>query len=110
MVAFDFCCVAGSGFDDIGVERSLDEEMGVGDAALCLFEDTNEFFADCFSFFLGVGDPLERFEKSIGCPFVDEFNTLGSLECLDDLVAFTESHETRVDEHAHQLRSDCFVN
>ena len=71
MVALNLCSISSTGFDDIGVEGSLYEELGVGDPTLGLFEDANEFFTDCFSFFFWVGDPFERFKECVSGAFVD---------------------------------------
>ena len=44
--------------------------MGVGDPALCLFEGSDEFFSDYFSFVFGVSDSLKCFEESLGGTFM----------------------------------------
>ena len=110
VMALDLGCVLGSGFDDIRVQRSLHEETGVVETDLRILEDTDEEFADRLALFLGIGDAFESIEESIAGADMDQFDSLMTLERLDDLFALALTHQARIDEHAGELRTDGLVN
>ena len=101
---------AAAGLDDVGVERALDQEVGVGDAALGILEDADEQLADGLALRLGLGDAGQLLEEPVGGPHVDELDAEVALERLDDLVALVLAHEAGVDEHAGELVADGLVH
>ena len=109
-MTFDFGGVLRARFDDIGVQRALNEELGVVETAFGIFKNTNEQFADCFALFFRVGKTSETFKETITRTHMDQFNALMALECFNDLFAFAETHEARVDKHTCELRTDCLVH
>ena len=110
VVALDLGGAGGARLDDVGVERALDQELGVLDAAGDALEDADEQLADGLALVLGVGDALELLEVAVGGAHVDELDALVALEGLDDLLALAEAHEPGVDEHAGQLGPDGLVH
>ena len=92
--------------DDVGVERALHEERGVGQAAGVLLEDPDEQLADRLALLLGVGDAGEPLEEAVAGLDVDQLDALVAAERLDDLLALALAHQPGVDEHARELRAD----
>ena len=86
---------AAARLDHVGVERALDEEAGVLDAAGGLLEDADEQLADRLALVLGVGDAGEPLEEAVGRPHVDELDAAGAPERLDHLLALALAHAAR---------------
>ena len=109
-MALDLGCVLRARFDDVGIQRSLYEELGVVKAAFGIFKNANEQFADCFALFFWVGKASETFEETIACTHMDQFNALMTLECFNNLFAFAKTHKAGVDKHTRELRTNCFMH
>ena len=56
---------AAAGLDDVGVQRALDEELGVAELGRLLLEDADELGADRLALGLGVGDAGELVEEAL---------------------------------------------
>ena len=63
MVALDLCSGLSPGLDDVWIQRSLDEEIGVLDALCDLLEDPDEGLSDDLSLLLRVCDTRKSIEE-----------------------------------------------
>ena len=64
--------VAAAALDDVGVQRALHEELGVGQTAGVLLEDAHEQLADDLALQLRLGDPGEAVEVAVAGVDVDQ--------------------------------------
>ena len=87
----------GHGFNDVGIECALREEIGAFDLLRQTFEHVDEFGADEFTLHLGVTDALEAVEEYVARVFVDERDVVMAAEHADDLLGFIAAHEAGVD-------------
>ena len=90
-------------FNEIGIQSSLNQELGVGDATRVLFENAHEQLANNFAFSFGFGSALEAIKELRTRINMNQFDTHIAFESFDDLIAFTFTHETGVDIHAREL-------
>ena len=111
------CAVAAAGFDDVGVEGSLHEELalaaGAGffdDLTLGFLEGADELLADDLALALGLGDALERFEEVVGGVDGDQSDAGGGDEVVLDLLDLAFAQQAVVDEHAGELVADGLVD
>ena len=102
--------VAAATLDDVGVQGSLHEELGVGDATRVLFEHPHEQLADDLSLGLGFGHTTQALEELRAGVDVDQFDAQIALERLDHLVALVLAHQTGVDVDTGELRADGLVH
>ena len=116
MVRFDVGRVARTRFNDVRVERSLDQELRPFIASACskftsdFFKDANEQFANDLALALWVRDPRQGFEVAVFSSHVNEVHLEVLTEGGVDLVAFAFAHEAGVDEHTGQLIANGFVH
>ena len=118
MVALDVGrAVAAAGFDDVGVERALHEELdllaaGAGlfeDLALGLLEGADELLADDLALALRLGDACEGVEEVVGGVDGDEADAGRGDEVVLDLLDFALAQQAVVHEHAGELVADGLV-
>ena len=110
--------VAAAGFDDVGVEGALHEELDFLAAGAGLFEDltlgflegADELLADDLALALGLGDALERFEEVSGGVDGDQSDAGGGDEVVLDLLDLAFAQQAVVDEHAGELVADGLVD
>ena len=110
VVALDLRCVTRTRLDDVGIERSLHQILRTHDLGLGSFEYTNELLADRLALGFGVDNPVEVLEEAVGRADVNEFDALGSLERLDDLVGFALSHQAGVDIDTGETIADSLMH
>ena len=91
---------------DVGVERALHEELGVGQAAGVLLEDADEQLADRLALRLRFGDAGEALEEAVAGVDVDQLDAHVAAERLDDLLALALAHQAGVDVDARELMPD----
>ena len=85
VVALDDRGVGRPALDDVGVERALHEEAGVGEPAGVLLEHPDEQLADRLALLLRVGHARQPLEEAVAGVDVDELDALVAVERLDDL-------------------------
>ena len=110
--------VTAAGFDDVGVEGALHEELdflaaGAGffeDLTLGFLEGADELLADDLALALGFGDALERFEEVVGGVDGDQSDAGGGDEVVLDLLDLAFAQQAVVDEHAGELVADGLVD
>ena len=66
--------VGAAGLDEVGVERALDEELGLDQPAGVLLEDADELVADRLALGLRVGDAGEAGEEAVAGVDVDQLD------------------------------------
>ena len=110
MVALDVGrALAAAGFDDVRVERALDEEVDAavtGDLAGLFLEDADELAPDDLALLLGIRDAGQGGEEAFALIGEDEVDPGGSDEVLADLLHLALPQQAVVDEHAGELRAD----
>ena len=109
MVRLDLGRRAGARLDDIGVERSLNQECRLADLARLLFEDADELLTDYLAFVLGLRNPREFREKALLSVDVHQRHVEVAAEGAFDLLAFVFPHEAMVHEDACELVAHRFV-
>ena len=110
MVALDHCGFSKSGFDDIRVNGSLNEEVYRTDLLCFFFKYTDKFFTDNLSLCFRFGYAGEFCIETILCVYTDEIQVVWSLrpEYGFYFVAFIFTQKAMVYEYAGELLSDCF--
>ena len=102
--------LASARLDDVGVERSLDEEADVAEVARLLLEDADELLADDLALLLRIGDAGEPREEALLRLHVDERDVEVAAERLDDLLGLVLAQQAVVDEDARELVADGLVH
>ena len=97
-------------FDDIGIERSLGQEVYIPDLSDLTLENLYEGPADYLALALGIRDPFESLEKLPRSPDHTQIYLKISPEYLLDRFPFTFAQQTVVNEHAYQLVADSLVD
>src|SRR3712207_4029925 len=98
--------VAGAALDDVAVEGSLHEELGVLDLASLLLEGADEFLADDLALRLGVRDPRELVQETARGVHVDQGHVRALPERLDYLLGLVVPQKTVVYEDARKVVAD----
>ena len=98
--------VAAAGLDEVGIQRALDEELGLGQAAGVLLEDADELVADRLALLLRLDDAVQPVEEPVGGVDVDQLDTHVPAERLGHLGALAETHQPGVDVDARQAVAD----
>ena len=108
MVALDnrSCSVGATRLDEVRIQRPLDEELRFGDAPGVLFENPDEPLADGFALRFGLGQPSQRLEERRAFVSMNQLDAEVTTEGLHNLSAFVLAHQTSVDVHAGQLRTN----
>ena len=110
MVALDIGSVARTRFDHVGVQGALDEKSWSittrTEFTRHSLEFTNEQFANDLSLALRVGHARQRVKETVLGLHMNQFDAELASERLFDLFALVLSHETGIDEHARQLRTN----
>ena len=94
--------------EDVGIDRSLTEELDALDLPRLLLEDGDELGADDLPLLLGVGDPLQFAEETVRGVHVDEIGVHLVAEHVDDLLRLSLAQESVVDVHAGEVLSNRF--
>src|SRR4029079_9784163 len=102
--------VAAATFDDVGIERALNEVLGIGQSAGVLLEHADENLPYRLAFGLRVGDPGQAFEEPVAGVDVDQFDALVPTEGFDDLITFAAPHQAGVDVDTRELMPDRLVD
>lgn len=110
MVAFDDRRVAGAAFDDVGVDRALNEIVDLADFSSLFLENADEFLADDLAFGLRVGDAGEPRQKALRDVRADEVHVKLAAEDALDVVALVFAKKAVVDEDAGELFADRLVD
>ena len=110
MVAFDDRRVARAAFDDVGVDRALDEVIDLADFLGLFLENADEFLADDLALGLRVGDAGKFTQKALLDIRADEVHIELSAKDALDVVALVFAKKTVVDENAGELFADRLVN
>ena len=109
MVALDHGGIAETGFNHVGVNRALDQEIDLADFLCLRLEDTDKFFADDLTLRFGLGYARELGEEAIFCVHADKMDIpLG--ERRFDLIALVLAHQTVVDKYARELIANCLCH
>ena len=109
MVALDHGGIAETGFNHVGVDRALDEEVDFADLLGFGLEDADKLFADDLALCLGLRDAGELCEEAVFGVYADEVDIpLG--ECRFNLIALVLAHQTVVDKYARELIADCLCH
>src|SRR6202521_2989701 len=94
----------GDGFDDVGIERALDQKsyFTAGFAALEFLrffaEDGDEFTPNAPALFFGIRDPLELSEKTVGSIHSNDMEAKPIAEHVQRLFEFVFAQHTGVNE------------
>ena len=99
----------GHGFDNIGIERALGEELGAFDLIGLFLEDIDESGADDLALGFGVGDAGELAEEQIARVAMDQPDIEAVVKQGCHLGGFGLAHQPGVDEDAGQLIADGFL-
>ena len=102
--------VGAAALDQVGVERALHEELGLGETAGVLLEDADEQLADHLALRLRLGDAGEPLEVALAGVDVDQLDAHVAPERLDDLLALVLAHQPGVDVDARELVTDRAVH
>ena len=110
MVGFDGCAFTETTFNDIGIDRSLYQEIYSTDFLCFIFKDTDKFFTDNLSLCFRFGYAGEFCIETILCVYTDEIQVVWSFrpEYGFYFVAFIFTQKAMVYEYAVELLSDCF--
>ena len=109
MVALDHGGVAETGFNHVGVNRALNQEIDLADLLCLRLEDADELFADDFALGFGLRDAGELCEETVFGVHTDKMDIpLGKRRF--DLVALVLAHQTVVDKYARELIADCLCH
>ena len=111
-MTLDHACssVNTTAFNHVGIQRSLHQELCVGDSASVFFKNTNKGFTNCFALRLRLGDALEFFKEPRAGINMNEFNTHVALKRFDHLCAFVLAHQPNVYIDTRQLIANCFMH
>ena len=90
-------------FEDVGIYRSLREELDALKLRGLLVKYFYEFAADYLSLLLGVADSGKEIKEAVGSVYIDKVRVHLVSENLDDLLALSLAHESVVDVDADQL-------
>ena len=96
--------------DDVGVERSLGQEVGVTDALERSLEDFDKGVADDLALGLRLRDALQPPQKQLGGVHHPDIDVEMPLVKRLDHLALASTQESVVHEHAGQLLADRPVN
>src|SRR5213596_3342873 len=96
--------LAAARLDEVGVDRSLHEEIDRADPLRLLLEDTDELLTDDRALRLGIDDIFEPREESLGRVDVDEAKARA--ERRDHLLGLALAQQSVIDEHAGEPIAD----
>ena len=97
-------------FDDVGIQRSLREELGAAELPRLGLEHVDERAADELALGLGIGDAGEARQESVAGVYVDQRDVVMLAEQADDLFGFALPQQAVIDEDAGQLVADRLVD
>ena len=107
MMALDDGSIAGTGFDDVRINRSLSQEIDRSDFTAFVFEDTDKFFTNDFPLPFRIADAFEFAEEAFRGIDADEVHA-AVFKGAFDFIAFVLTKEAMVDEDAGQLTATAF--
>lgn len=90
-------------FEDVGIYRSLREELDALKLRGLLIKYFYKFAADYLSLLLGVADSGKEIKETVGSIYIDKVRIHLVSENLDDLLALSLAHKSVVDVDADQL-------
>ena len=97
-------------FDHIGIKRTLREEFGTADFLRLFLEHVDEFAADEFALFLGVGLARQPRHKPVLGIDDHQRDIVMVAEQGLDLFALVHAEQAVVDKHAGELLANRFVD
>ena len=92
--------------DDVGIDRALREPADALQLRGLLFEHFDEQPADDLALALRIRLAAQRVQEAIRCIHTNDAHAHVLRERLHDLVAFVESQQAVIDEHAGELLTD----
>ena len=103
MVRLDYLIRLGAALDDVGIYRTLSEEVDSVEFSRLFFEHSDKFRTYDLSLLLGIGDARELVEEPVHAVGIDKGRTQLFSEYLDDLFRLSLSQKAVVDVHADEL-------
>src|SRR5688500_5197080 len=97
-----------NGFDDVGIERALNEEVDVRNALRLFLEDGDELVADALALGLRLLDPGEALIETLARVDGDDVHAEAFAETRNDLHGLVFSQNAVVDEDGGELIADRF--
>ena len=88
MMALDDGSIAGTGFDDVGVNRPLRQEVDGSDFTAFVFKDADKFFTDDFPLPFGITDAFKFRKKAIRRVDADEVHAAVFKRVFDFVASF----------------------
>jgi len=110
VVALDHGGITHTAFDDVRVDRALDQEIDFADFLAFFFKDADEFLANDFALAFGIGNTGELAEEAVLGIDANQIHVELLLENPLDRVTFIFAEQAMVDEDAGQVVADCFVD
>ena len=100
----------GDGFDHIGIERALGQEIGTAQLLRLLLEHVDEQAADDLALLFGVGNAGKLAEEQVARVAMDQRDVVVVAEQAHHRLALALAQQPVVDEDAVELAADRFVN
>ena len=105
-MALDHRCRRRSAFDNIRIQRSLDQEIHCADFFRFRLKDPNKFFPNNLAFALRFRYAGDSLQKTLGGIDMHQIDMKLVAESPNDLLRFIFAHEAVIDEYASQLVAD----
>ena len=94
------------GFEDIGIDGALCEELDAVELARFFLKDADELGADDLALLFGLGDAGELVEEAVDRVDIDEVRVHPVAEHLDDLLGLALAEQSVVNVDADELLAD----
>ena len=96
----------GAGFENVGVDGALGEEVDAVELLGLFGKDVDEFLADDLALRLRVGHAGQLVEEAVDRVYIDEVRAKLFAENLDNLLRLALAEQTMVDMDADELLAD----
>ena len=106
MMAFDHGSAAGTGFDHVGVDGSLQQKLGAAYLFRLPLEHADEALADYLALFFGLGDSRELREEVFLRVDLDDVETHILAVEVHDLIRLVLAEQAVIDEYAGEAVAD----
>ena len=110
MVTLDDRGSALAALDDVGINRSLHQEIHGADRLCLAFEYFDKFFADDLALLFGIAHAFKFIQKTFARVRFNQIHSKSVAENGNDLVRLPLAQKTVVDEHAHEPIAHRFVH